>query len=89
LRVLVVEDDADSAAGLARFLQGIGHEGEVAPDGQAAVEAAKARRPDVVLLDVRPRPPQGVATSRAPRSTREETLPARLVDEHWSFGEGG
>ncbi len=52
LRVLVVEDDADSAVSLARFLQRMGHEVEVAPDGQAAVEAAQARRPDVVLLDI-------------------------------------
>jgi hypothetical protein len=52
LRVLVVEDDADSAAGLAHFLGGIGHQVEVAPDGQAAVEAAQAVRPDVVLLDI-------------------------------------
>ncbi len=35
LRVLVAEDDADSAVGLARFLRGIGHEVEVAPDGGA------------------------------------------------------
>jgi CheY-like chemotaxis protein len=52
LRVLVVEDDPDSAVSLARFLQGIGHEVEVAPDSQAAVAAAQARRPDVVLLDL-------------------------------------
>jgi CheY-like chemotaxis protein len=52
LRVLVAEDDADSAVGLARFLRGIGHEVEIAPDGQAAVEAGQARRPDVVLLDI-------------------------------------
>ena len=52
LRVLVVEDDADSAVSLARFLRGIGHEVEVAPIGTTAVDAAQARRPDVVLLDL-------------------------------------
>jgi CheY-like chemotaxis protein len=52
LRVLVAEDDADSAVGLARFLQGIGHEVEVAADGRAAVEAAQDQQPDVVLLDI-------------------------------------
>jgi two-component system, OmpR family, response regulator len=52
LRVLVVEDDADGALSLAQFLRGLGHEVEVAPDGQAAVEAAQARPPDVVLLDI-------------------------------------
>jgi CheY-like chemotaxis protein len=52
LHVLVVEDDADSAMSLARFLRRLGHEVEVAPDGQAAIEAAQAHRPDVVLLDL-------------------------------------
>jgi CheY-like chemotaxis protein len=52
LRVLVAEDDADSAVSLARFLRGIGHEVEVATDGPAAVGAAQAHRPDVVLLDI-------------------------------------
>jgi CheY-like chemotaxis protein len=50
LRVLVVEDNADCAVTLARFLQRLGHEVEVAPDGPAAVAAAQARPPDVVLL---------------------------------------
>jgi CheY-like chemotaxis protein len=52
LRILVVEDNADSAVSLARFLRGLGHEVEVAPDGPTAVTAAQARRPDVVLLDI-------------------------------------
>jgi CheY-like chemotaxis protein len=52
LRVLVVEDNADSAVSLARFLRRLGHEVEVASDGQAAVTAAQARQPDVVLLDI-------------------------------------
>jgi CheY-like chemotaxis protein len=52
LRVLVAEDDADSAVSLARFLQRLGHEVEVAPDGPSAVAAAQDHRPDVVLLDI-------------------------------------
>jgi CheY-like chemotaxis protein len=52
LRVLVVEDDAAGALSLARFVRGLGHEVEVVPDGQAAVETAQARPPDVVLLDI-------------------------------------
>jgi two-component system CheB/CheR fusion protein len=52
LRVLVVEDNADSAVSLARFLQRMGHEVEVAPNGQTAVEIALTHHPDVVLLDI-------------------------------------
>src|SRR5207248_2245798 len=52
LRVLVVEDDAGTARTWARLLGSLGHEAEVAADGPAAVRAAEARPPDVVLLDI-------------------------------------
>jgi CheY-like chemotaxis protein len=52
-QVLVVEDDVDTAAGLARLLQGWGHDVRVAHDGAEALRAARARRPDTVLLDIR------------------------------------
>jgi CheY-like chemotaxis protein len=51
--VLVVEDDRDTAVGLARLLQGWGHEVQVAHDGVEALRAARDRRPDTVLLDIR------------------------------------
>lgn len=51
-RVLVVDDNADSAAGLALLLEMIGHEAHTARDGFEAVERAERIRPDVVLLDV-------------------------------------
>ena len=52
-QVLVVEDDRDTAVGLARLLQGWGHDVRVAHDGAEALRAARARRPDTVLLDIR------------------------------------
>ncbi|HEX7038012.1 MAG TPA: PAS domain S-box protein [Pseudomonadales bacterium] len=51
-RVLVVEDNPDTAATLATLLDMAGHETRVAHDGAAAVEMAEAFRPDVVLLDL-------------------------------------
>jgi CheY-like chemotaxis protein len=51
-RVLVVEDDADTAAALAVLLRGWGHEVEVAGDGEGALQAASAHPPDAVLLDL-------------------------------------
>ncbi len=51
-RVLVVEDDADAADTLAVLLRGWGHDVEVAGDGARALEAARARPPDAVLLDL-------------------------------------
>jgi len=52
LRILVVEDHADSAEMLAFLLRLEGHEVRVASDGAGALEAARAQRPDVVLCDI-------------------------------------
>ena len=52
LRVLVVEDDADTAATLAHLFRLEGHQVRVAPDGPAALGQASADPPDVVLLDI-------------------------------------
>jgi len=51
-RILVVDDNADSAESLAMFLQISGHETRMAHDGHAAVEQAGQFLPDVVFLDI-------------------------------------
>src|SRR5262245_25190757 len=52
VRVLVVDDYPDCAEGMARLLRRAGHEVDVALDGKAALQRARARPPDVVLLDI-------------------------------------
>jgi CheY-like chemotaxis protein len=52
LRVLVVEDNADSADSTAVMLRCYGHEVAIARDGVAALELARACYPDVILLDI-------------------------------------
>jgi two-component system CheB/CheR fusion protein len=52
LRILVVDDNADAAESLALLLLGAGHEVHTAHDGPAALEAARAIRPDAVVLDI-------------------------------------
>ena len=52
LRVLVVDDSRDAAQSLALLLELMGHEVQMAHDGPAALAAAQAQRPDVVLLDI-------------------------------------
>jgi two-component system CheB/CheR fusion protein len=52
LRVLIVDDNHDSADMLAILLQFAGHETFAAHDGLAAVEAAATLDPDVILLDI-------------------------------------
>ncbi|MBA3890379.1 MAG: response regulator, partial [Gemmatimonadaceae bacterium] len=51
-RILVIEDERDLALGLQANLEVEGHAVEVASTGEDGVDAAIARRPDVVLLDV-------------------------------------
>jgi len=52
LRVLVADDDRDSAESLAGLLTMHGHEVRTAHDGLEAVEVARHYHPDLVLLDV-------------------------------------
>lgn len=51
-RILVVDDNVDSARTLARLLKMMGHETHTAHDGGEAVEAAEEHRPEVILLDI-------------------------------------
>ena len=51
-RILIADDNRDSADSLAMLLKIMGNEVGTAYDGEQAVEAAEALRPDVVLLDI-------------------------------------
>ncbi|SCB26912.1 hybrid sensor histidine kinase/response regulator [Cupriavidus alkaliphilus] len=51
-RVLVVDDNADSADSMAELLTLLGHEAQAVHSGQQAVGVAVAFRPDCVLLDL-------------------------------------
>ncbi len=52
LRVLVVDDNVDTATSLALLLRESGHDVRTAHDGLTALEAAIDYRPDVALLDI-------------------------------------
>jgi len=51
-RILIVDDNRDSADSLAMLLKLMGNEVGVAYDGEQALEVAAALRPDVALLDI-------------------------------------
>jgi signal transduction histidine kinase len=51
-RILVVDDNVDSAQCMALLLKIDGHEVYVAHDGRAAIDTAQTLRPQVVLLDI-------------------------------------
>jgi len=51
-RVLVVDDNVDSAESLAVLLRLYGHDVRLAHDGEAALKEARSFRPDVMFLDI-------------------------------------
>lgn len=63
-RVLVVDDNADAAEGVAAMLRMVGHEVVTAVDGVAAVHLAESFAPDVALLDLAMPKLNGYETAR-------------------------
>jgi PAS domain S-box-containing protein len=51
-RILIVDDNKELARGLGKLLRLLGHEVEMAHDGPEGIEAARASRPEVILLDI-------------------------------------
>ena len=52
LSILVVDDDRDSADGLAMLLERWNHRARVAYDARSAMEVFREQLPDLVLLDI-------------------------------------
>ncbi len=76
-RVLVVDDNIDSAESLADVIRMLGHAADVAYDGPSAVEKAQANPPHVVLCDIGLPGMDGYAVAQALRATQREGM--RLV----------
>lgn len=51
-RILVVDDNVDSATSLAKMLEMMGNDTRVAHDGVGAIQSAETYKPDLVLLDI-------------------------------------
>ena len=51
-RVLIVDDNEDSARTLGWIMEALGHEAKTASNGPTALHIAEAFKPDVVLLDI-------------------------------------
>ncbi len=84
-RVLLVEDNPDSAEALRELLLLWGHEVEMAPDGPTALAAAPLFRPDVVLLDIGLPGMDGYEVARALR--RDERFTGLLLVALTGFGQ--
>jgi signal transduction histidine kinase len=79
LKVLVVEDNQDTAESLAMILQTWGHEARVALDGLTALDVAQRYRPDVVLSDVGLPHMDGYALARRLRERMEFGRPVLIA----------
>jgi CheY-like chemotaxis protein len=67
-RILVVDDNVDSADSLGQLLEMMGNEVRIAYDGEAGLEAARAFRPGVVLCDIGMPKVNGYETARRIRA---------------------
>lgn len=70
-RILVVEDNADSARRLRSIIHLWGHDTRIAYDGIEAIDLAREYQPDVVLLDISLPGMDGYAVARVLREAPE------------------
>ena len=61
-RVLVVDDNQDAANAMAMLVEEMGGDARVAYDGESALEMLQEYRPEVILLDIGMREPDGYET---------------------------
>ena len=78
LRILVVEDNHDSAESLRRLLEVFGYSVTVAYSGQEGLQAARQTRPDIVLCDIGLPDSDGYELAAALQS-HPSTARARLI----------
>jgi PAS domain S-box-containing protein len=86
-RILVVDDNRDSAESLAILLRIVGNEVQIAHDGPSALEAAKAFRPAVVLLDIGLPGMDGHQVARKLRETPEGKDAVLIAQTGWGQDE--
>jgi signal transduction histidine kinase len=77
-RILVVEDNLDSAEAMQMLLREMGHEVAIVNHGHEAVDVARAFAPEIILLDIGLPGMDGYALARELRSM-PETGAARMV----------
>ncbi len=85
LRLLVADDNQDTANSLARLLTHEGFEVQVAFDGRTALDTAMVFRPDVLILDIRMPSIDGLQLAHRLRGMPE--FQGKLFIAHSGFSE--
>ena len=85
-RVLVVDDELDTAETLAVLLRGMGHEVEFAINAGAALDLAERHRPEIVFLDLGLPDMDGWELAKALRRLRG-LEPLRILAVSGRYGE--
>jgi CheY-like chemotaxis protein len=84
LRILIVDDNRDSADMLATLLTFSGHETSTANDGLAAVDAAANLQPDVIFMDIGLPVLNGYEAARRIRGLQGDKKPVLVALTGWS-----
>ena len=88
-RILVVEDQEDNRQILRDLLGSAGYQMTEAWDGEAGVSAAKAQRPDLILMDIQLPLMDGYeATRRIKADASLRAIPIIAVTSYALSGEG-
>jgi len=89
-RILIVEDQEDNRQILRDLLKSAGYDLVEAEDGQAALVAAKAQRPDLILMDIQLPLMDGYeATRRIEADPDLRSIPIIVVTSYALSGDEG
>jgi len=89
-RILIVEDQEDNRQILRDLLGSVGYELSEAWDGEAGVTAAKAQRPDLILMDIQMPLMDGYeATRRIKADSELKHIPVIVVTSYALSGDEG
>lgn len=84
-KILFVDDSRDNADSLATFFKLLGHETEVAYDGDTAVELTSKFTPDIAFIDLQMPMLDGFDTAREFRSRLgESAVLIALTGQDWT-----
>jgi twitching motility two-component system response regulator PilH len=94
--ILIVDDTATEAALMANVVHSLGHSSETVADGETALSIAKAKKPNLILLDVVMPKVDGFNTCRKLKKDPETaSIPVVMVttknqetDKFWAQRQG-